>query len=127
VFWLIQHQCAADAIDEGEEAWQPTVSYYGSDVANWLNFGELYHVEHHDFPRIPFNKIHRCRKIAPEFYDHLYASQSIFGDIKSMITSDNDNWLEKKGDFAGRERHIKSLRAYYMRKRFEAEMYSRSR
>jgi hypothetical protein len=71
--------------------------------------------------------MHRCRKIAPEFYDHLYASQSIFGDIKSMITSDNDNWLEKKGDFAGRERHIKSLRAYYMRKRFEAEMYSRSR
>lgn len=38
------------------------------------NFG--YHVEHHDFPNIPWNRLPALRKIAPEFYDHLTSYDS---------------------------------------------------
>lgn len=39
-----------------------------------LNFG--YHVEHHDFPNIPWNRLPQIRKIAPEYYEHLKSYDS---------------------------------------------------
>jgi sphingolipid delta-4 desaturase len=53
---------------------QETYSYYGPLNAFALNVG--YHNEHHDFPNIPGTRLPALKKLAPSFYDHLYAHKS---------------------------------------------------
>ncbi len=53
---------------------QPTVSYYG--LANWMAFQVGHHVEHHDFPRVPWSRVRRLRRIAREHYDGLASVSS---------------------------------------------------
>lgn len=48
---------------------QETYSYYG--ILNIPNLNLGYHIEHHDFPMIPWRKLPELRKIAPEFYENL--------------------------------------------------------
>jgi sphingolipid delta-4 desaturase len=45
---------------------QDTSSYYG--VINRLALNIGYHNEHHDFPRVPWNRLPRLTEMAPEFY-----------------------------------------------------------
>lgn len=91
-FWIMQHLCHKTAVDriksttsttttnttdiddaiESDEndyiSLQPTLSYRGSKLWNWMNFNELSHVEHHDFARIPWTKTNKLAEMAPEFY-----------------------------------------------------------
>jgi sphingolipid delta-4 desaturase len=59
--WIQEHY----TLDQSQE----TFSYYGPLNRLALNIG--YHVEHHDFPSIPWNHLPRLQKIAPEYYVHL--------------------------------------------------------
>lgn len=53
---------------------QPSVSYYGP--LNAMSFDVGYHVEHHDFPAIPWPRLRVLRNVASEEYDSLFAFQS---------------------------------------------------
>lgn len=70
------HPTAAHAIAEHYtvNGQQETYSYYGP--LNYLLFNVGHHVEHHDFPNIPWSRIHKLRKMAPEFYESLYIHKS---------------------------------------------------
>lgn len=48
------------------------------------NFG--YHVEHHDFPGIPWTRLAQLRGIAPEFYQHLTSYPSWTGVLWKFVT-----------------------------------------
>jgi sphingolipid delta-4 desaturase len=48
---------------------QPTNSYYGP--LNHVSFDVGYHVEHHDFPAIPWRRVRRLRALASAHYDGL--------------------------------------------------------
>jgi sphingolipid delta-4 desaturase len=70
-FGLSIHPVGAHVIAEHYEfsKGQDTYSYYG--WINYLNFNMGYHIEHHDFPNIPWSRLPEVRKIAPEFYETL--------------------------------------------------------
>uniref|UniRef100_A0A0G4GEU4 Sphingolipid delta4-desaturase N-terminal domain-containing protein n=1 Tax=Chromera velia CCMP2878 TaxID=1169474 RepID=A0A0G4GEU4_9ALVE len=66
----------------GEES-PETASYYG-----WINkimYNAGYHVEHHDFPRIPGCKLPEVRRIAAEFYDDLPCHESWPGVLWKFV------------------------------------------
>ena len=80
---------------------QETYSYYGP--LNWITYNVGYHIEHHDFPKIPGWRLPQLRRIAPEFYTTLpsYSSwtrviydfiigenMSLFGRVKREIAKD---------------------------------------
>ncbi len=46
---------------------QETTSYYGPLNKVSLNFG--HHVEHHDLPAVPWNRLPQVRALAPEFFE----------------------------------------------------------
>jgi sphingolipid delta-4 desaturase len=55
---------------------QDTYSYYGP--FNYIMFNVGYHVEHHDFPNIPWRYLPKIKNMAPEFYEPLPAHSSYF-------------------------------------------------
>ncbi len=89
----MQHICHA-SVNEGDRQniiLQPTVSYCGSRLWNWLNFNQLSHVEHHDFSRLPWTRAPLLKSIAPEFYGApLHEIRSVRGLIWRWITTRGD-------------------------------------
>jgi len=53
---------------------QPTNSYYGA--LNLVSFDVGYHVEHHDFPAVPWRRLRRLHAMAPEPYRNLASIRS---------------------------------------------------
>jgi sphingolipid delta-4 desaturase len=53
---------------------QPTNSYYGP--LNRVSFDVGYHVEHHDFPAVPWRRLRRLHATASEHYDGLATVRS---------------------------------------------------
>jgi len=56
-----------------------TYSYYGP--CNWVSLNAGYHVEHHDFPRVPWSRLPEIRRLAPEFYDCLPSYSSYVREV----------------------------------------------
>jgi sphingolipid delta-4 desaturase len=83
------HPAAGHFVAEHYElvAGYETYSYYGP--LNWVNFNVGYHNEHHDFPKIPWSRLSKVRKLAPEFYDNLPCHTSYLAVFWRYIT-DNE-------------------------------------
>jgi sphingolipid delta-4 desaturase len=83
------HPVGAHVIAEHYEFFksQDTYSYYG--WINWINFNMGYHVEHHDFPSIPWYNLPKVRVIAPDFYDNLPTIDSYVKVILKYIFDGN--------------------------------------
>ncbi len=80
--WISEHY----VLNPGHD----TSSYYGPLNRIALNIG--YHNEHHDFPRIPWNRLPRLRAMAPEFYDPLPAHES-WSKLFFNFIFDSRYWL----------------------------------
>ncbi len=87
-------------------AGQETYSYYG--ILNRLSFNIGYHNEHHDLVRVPWVHLPKVKKLAPEFYEPLYAHRSltlvllqwIFDpklDLFTRITRDRGRAVAREG------------------------------
>lgn len=64
---------------------QPTNSVYSPLSPLLLNMG--YHVEHHDFPTIPWNRLPRVTALAPEFYLPLFSYSSYTQVFVDFLTT----------------------------------------
>ena len=65
----------AELAGSGSEggACQPTMSTYGL-LTSLACLNLNYHVEHHDFPAVPWSRLPAVKAAAPEYYDHLEQS-----------------------------------------------------
>lgn len=81
----------------GRRRYQPTASHYGRFV-NLVTFNLGLHVEHHDIAGIPWFRLGKLRRIAPEFYDSLEPIRSytmlglkfVFADDKTFDDEFNE-------------------------------------
>lgn len=89
------HPVAAHAIAEHYvvHEQQETYSYYGP--WNWILFNVGHHVEHHDFPNIPWSRIRKLKKIAPEYYETLYIHKSWTGLLFRFVVSGKINLFSR--------------------------------
>jgi fatty acid desaturase len=63
---------------------QPTMSTY-SAFAPFFSMNLTHHVEHHDFPGIPWNRLPEVTRLAPEYYDSLEYSDGFYSTIGKWI------------------------------------------
>jgi len=76
---------------------QETYSYYGP--LNWLTWNVGYHNEHHDFPNVPWSRLPKLTKAAPEYYEGLATTRSWPGALYEFVVN------PKIGTFSRVKRH----------------------
>ena len=64
-----------------------TFSYYGP--LNWLTYNVGLHNEHHDFPAVPWTRLHELNRIASDYYDDLPRHESWVMAIWRFIFDEN--------------------------------------
>ncbi len=92
----------------GRRHYQPSASHYGR-LINLTSFNAGLHVEHHDLMGIPWIRLPRLRKIAPEFYNDLrpitsYTAlglQFVFAGSRSFEENFNTETLRNLERFGG--------------------------
>ena len=79
-----------------------TFSYYGP--LNLLTYNVGLHNEHHDFPAVPWTRLHKLNEIAHEFYDDLPCHYSWVGVIWQFILDKEVGlWCRVKRKEGGRK------------------------
>lgn len=81
-----------DALDSWRSKCQPTMSTYGQ-FASWTSGNLNLHVEHHDFPSMPWTRLPRLRATAPEYYDCLASMDGWFDTIARYFQPEGDTWV----------------------------------
>jgi sphingolipid 4-desaturase/C4-monooxygenase len=79
---------------------QPTISYYGP--GNRISFDVGYHVEHHDFPHVPWRRLRTLRRSAGEYYAPL-------ARVESWSRLLWEHWIDPnrhRGEYVGFESYL---------------------
>ena len=69
---------------------QPTMSTY-EPLAALLCLNLTYHVEHHDFPNVPWSRLPAVKRAAPEFYDGLNWSPGLWTTLARWLRN-GERW-----------------------------------
>jgi sphingolipid delta-4 desaturase len=83
---------------------QPTVSYYG--LANRISFDVGYHVEHHDFPYVPWRRLRQLRGAAEEHYVPLATVRS----WTRLLWGHFVNRQRSRADYVGFDKYLRNAR-----------------
>jgi sphingolipid delta-4 desaturase len=92
--FIAEHYVLNDRSIEGGPLVPDTYSYYGWQNHVMLNGG--FHVEHHDFPRVPCRRLPLVRKIAAPFYDDLVSFSSYFTVMYRFLAHPEAVWSRVK-------------------------------
>jgi fatty acid desaturase len=83
-YFLGVHRSGGDGFSSSSnrttQTCQPTMSTY-SLCASLASMNLTHHVEHHDFPGIPWNRLPEVTRIAPEYYSSLESSSGFCNTI----------------------------------------------
>ena len=60
---------------------------------SFLCGGVNYHVEHHDFVRVPVKDLHKVNKLSKEFYNNLISYKGCLDFYKTIINSSDHSWF----------------------------------
>ena len=70
---------------------QPTMSSY-STMYKIMTSNACQHVEHHDFKNIPHSRMDELNKLAPEFYQELYATHTCYQEVFRIPSKQDFVW-----------------------------------
>ena len=73
---------------------QETYSYYG--ILNYVTWNVGYHNEHHDFPNIPWSRLPKVKKIAPDYYNTLIYYDNWYDIFYKFIFNNGVNLKSRK-------------------------------
>ena len=101
IHFIAEHyQLTGRCMHEDKKNARDTYSYYGP--VNYMIYNGGYHVEHHDFPKVPCRRLPKVRAMAPEFYESLEYHTSYSKILLRFVFDHEGLWQRVK------RLHIKS-------------------
>jgi fatty acid desaturase len=89
-YFLGVHRSDVSTARRDRKECQPTTSTY-CPIASACSLNLTYHVEHHDFPQVPWSRLPAVRAAAPEFYEELNWSPGLITTIATWLRS-GERW-----------------------------------